>query len=86
MYYVYLLQSKKDRKLYVGYTKDLINRIATHSKGQVKSTKSRLPIKLIFYESYINQEDALRRERYFKTNKGKRALKLMLQSYFSEEI
>ena len=44
-------------------------------------TKSRLPFKLIFYEAFLDQKDALRREKYFKTNPGKRTLKLMLRSY-----
>jgi len=38
----------------------------------------RLPFHLVFYEAFLSKEDAKRREGYFKTNKGKKALKLML--------
>lgn len=79
MFYVYVLQSQKDQQLYVGYTTNLNQRLAAHNKGSVPSTKSRRPWKLVFAEIYINQKDALRREKYFKTTAGKRALKLMIR-------
>jgi putative endonuclease len=83
MFFVYVLQSSKDSKLYIGYTHDLDNRLAQHNMGEVASTKARSPLKLIFYEAYLNQKDALRREDYFKTTKGKRTLKVMLKEYFN---
>lgn len=55
-----------------------------HSKGQVIATKHRLPVELIFYEAYLNKYDALRREKYFKSSKGKTALKVMLKEYFAQ--
>ncbi len=83
-YYVYILISKKDRKTYTGSTSDLKKRIERHENGQVLATKHRLPVRLIFYEAYLSKYDALRRERYFKTSKGKTALKTMLREYFEE--
>lgn len=85
MFYVYVLQSLKDKKLYIDYTTDLRNRLGEHNYGECNSTKYRRPFRLIFYEAYLNKEDVLRRERYFKTNKGKTTLKQMLQNYFSNE-
>jgi len=82
MYFVYILQSLKDQKLYIGYTRDLEKRLSQHNNGEVASTKPRTPLKLIFYEAYLNQKDALRREDYFKTTKGKRSLRIMLREYF----
>lgn len=81
MYYVYVLLSKKDNKFYIGYTHDLEKRQREHQEGKVMSTKYRLPVKLIYYETHLNQKDALRREDYFKTTAGKRTLKLMLREY-----
>lgn len=81
MFYTYLLYSLKDKKHYIGYTNNLKRRYSEHSSGQVFATKGRLPLKLVFYEAFLNQKDALRREKYFKTNPGKRTLKLMLRSY-----
>jgi putative endonuclease len=78
MYYVYILQSLKDKKLYIGYTADLKRRIKEHKYGGSKSTKTRLPFRLVFCEAFILEKDAKRREKYFKTTKGKRSLKLML--------
>ena len=82
MHYVYILQSQKDKKLYIGLTSDLKNRVKEHNAGECKSTKLRVPLELIFYEAYLNKEDAMRREKYFKTTKGKTILRQMLKSYF----
>lgn len=82
-YYVYVLQCS-DSKFYIGYSSDLKNRIKTHKAGNVKSTKGRLPVNLIFYESFLHCMDAKCREKYFKTSAGKRALKLMLRRYLKE--
>jgi len=79
MYYVYVLKSRLDEKLYIGYTTDLKERFKRHQNGEVVSTKSRRPLDLIFYEAYKSKEDAERRERYFKTAKGKSSLRIMLK-------
>ncbi|MFA5871009.1 MAG: GIY-YIG nuclease family protein [Candidatus Paceibacterota bacterium] len=47
MFYVYVLQSKKDGKWYTGFTPDLKARIEKHNKGQVYATKQRIPFSLI---------------------------------------
>ena len=52
MYYVYVLESKKDRKHYIGFTEDLNRRIIEHTKGEVESTKKRRPLELVYYEAY----------------------------------
>jgi putative endonuclease len=81
MFYCYVLLSEKDHKNYIGYTSDLRKRLKEHLNGESFATKSRLPLKLIFYEAFLNQKGALRREKYFKTNPGKRTLKLMLREF-----
>ncbi len=77
-YAVYVLFSEKDHLLYVGFTTDINKRIINHNNGDTTSTKHRRPLKLIFAEYYLFKEDAMYREKYFKSSKGKRALKLML--------
>jgi len=62
MFYVYILKSKKDKRLYIGYTADLRKRLVDHNKGKTKSTKHRRPLKLIYYEAYKNKKDATQRE------------------------
>jgi len=78
MFYVYILLCA-DHKFYIGFTEDLKARIKRHNNGNIQSTKPRLPVKLVFYEAYINKYDALRREKYFKTTKGKTSLRTMLK-------
>jgi putative endonuclease len=84
-HYVYVLRSLKDGLFYVGYSDDLRQRVADHNKGKNISTKNRRPLELIFYEAYPNKKDALRRERYFKTTKGKTTLKQILKEYLQQK-
>ena len=81
MYYVYVLQSEVDNQFYVGYSKDLKLRFEKHKKGLVDSIKDRRPLNLIYYEACLNQQDALRREKYLKTWHGKQFLRKRLKSY-----
>ena len=80
-FYVYLLQSAKDN-LYLGYTTDLKKRLQKHNRGLVFATKSCTSWQLIFYEAYRSKKDAIRREKYLKTNQGSQLLKRMLKEYF----
>ncbi len=72
MYFVYVLQSKKDGKHYYGLTRDLDNRLGEHNKGLVSSTKSRLPLELIYFEKVENISIARKREKYFKSGFGRK--------------
>ncbi|MDO8668611.1 MAG: GIY-YIG nuclease family protein [bacterium] len=83
MYYTYVLRSKKDRKLYTGFTENLKLRFEQHQKGLVESTKLRWPFELIYYEACLSKKDATHREKYLKTTYGKRYLKSRLKSYFT---
>ena len=83
MYYTYVLLSDKDRKQYVGFTKNLKLRFEQHEKGEVDSTRHRRPLRLIYYEWCLEKEDAIRREKYLKTHYGKLFLRKRLKSYFS---
>ena len=72
MYYTYVLQSKKDNKFYIGFTKDLKNRMAFHNNGKVRATVGRRPLSLIYYEACLNEADAVKREKYLKAGYGRR--------------
>jgi len=82
-YYVYILKSIKDGKMYTGFTKNLKLRFEQHSKGLVESTKKRKPFKIIYYEACLNQKDALHREKYLKRAYGKKFIKSRLKSYLT---
>ncbi len=75
MNYTYVLKSLKDKKLYVGWTNDLKNRIVEHNSGNVEATKSRMPLELVYYEACKDKEKAIKREKFFKTGFGRRFLK-----------
>ncbi len=81
-YYVYVLQSEKDNKKYVGYTNNLTKRFEQHNEGKVLSTKGRRPLRLVYFEGCLSQKDALKREKYLKTYYGKMFLGGRLKSYY----
>ena len=83
IYYVYLLQSKKNGKWYIGYTNDLRKRFNQHNFGKSTYTKNRGPFKLIYYEFCINKQDAMSREKYLKSGMGRRYLKNRLKRFLS---
>ncbi|MFC1598518.1 GIY-YIG nuclease family protein [Patescibacteria group bacterium] len=76
MHYVYILYNKNSKKFYIGYTKNLEERILRHKFAKLAHRNKNH--ELIFYEAYKNKTDAIRREKYLKTTKGRTTLKLML--------
>ncbi len=81
MFYTYILKSKKDGKMYTGYTDDLRKRFKEHNLGKSLHTKSRGPFELIYYEACTEQKDARSRELYLKSGKGKRYIKSRLKRF-----
>jgi putative endonuclease len=71
MYYTYVLLSKKDNRLYTGFTGDLRKRFAAHNAGKIPATKNRGPFELIYYEACLSEQDATAREKYLKQAWGK---------------
>lgn len=85
MFYVYCLQSEKEKQeLYFGFTKDLKRRINEHNSGHNFSTSRYKPWKLIYYEACLLNSDAMRREKYLKTNMGRRMFKRRLRDYMKK--
>lgn len=78
MYYVYILKSQKNGKLYKGFTSDLKRRINEHNSGNSKFTSANGPWKLIYYEGFISETDARREEIFLKSGKGKERIKYLL--------
>ena len=85
-YYVYVLLSEKDGNFYTGYTSNLADREEHHNSGRVFSTKNRTPLKLIYYEVCLNQQDAIRREKYLKSGSGKIYIKNRLYNFIQSTI
>jgi len=87
MFYFYVLKSKKDNKLYFGYTKDLIKRLKEHNFGRTKSTRERRPFILIYYEGYLSKRDAMQREHQIKRRANAfTSLKRRIKNSLSEGV
>ena len=80
MNYVYILQMN-NQKLYIGSTRDLQSRIKHHRQGKVNYTKPHRPLKLVYYEAYLEESDARAREKFLKTGDGRVAIRKQL-GYF----
>lgn len=83
MQYVYVLQSKKDKDLYIGCPKDLKNRLILHNVKKVASTKKRVPFALVYYEAYIDSKDSYEREIFMKSRYGHNYLHKVLSNFFN---
>jgi putative endonuclease len=66
MYWVYILRSQKDNKLYIGHTDNLDRRLEEHNSGKDKSTSWRRPFELYYSEQFDSRKEAVRRETFFK--------------------
>ena len=73
-YTVYILQSQKDRKYYIGCTKNIAQRLHKHNTGRVFSTKPYTPWRLVYEEEYNNLSDARQRETQLKRWKSRKAI------------
>ena len=69
---------------YTGYTNDLRKRIEEHNKGLVYATRKRRPLRLIYYEVCLNEQDAKIREGYLKSGPGKRYIRNRLKFFFNK--
>ncbi|KKP35273.1 MAG: hypothetical protein UR23_C0031G0002 [Candidatus Roizmanbacteria bacterium GW2011_GWA2_32_13] len=77
-YYTYVLKSRVDNKLYIGWAIDLRQRLKQHNNGLVEATKYRKPLELIYYEACLSEKKAIKREKSLKTGFGRSYLKRRL--------
>lgn len=77
MYYVYVIYSKKSKKKYTGQTEDLELRLKQHNEGTLGFyTKNKGPWELIYVEEYTTRSEAMAREKWLKSGKGREFVKL----------
>ena len=81
MHYVYVLRSVSDDRFYIGYSANLRKRFKEHVQGGSFATSYRGPWTLVYYEAYLEQADALGREKYLKSGSGRRFLQSQLKNY-----
>ena len=78
MFYAYVIKSIHHNYYYKGHCEDIEKRLAQHNNGLTKSIKPYIPFKLVYFEVFTNREDAIIREKYFKSAAGKKFLKVKL--------
>jgi putative endonuclease len=71
MFYCYVLQSQKTGRRYVGSCENLAERIRRHNAGDSKATKHGVPWILLHSETFATRSEAVRRERYYKSGRGR---------------
>ncbi|TET05935.1 GIY-YIG nuclease family protein [Candidatus Dependentiae bacterium] len=76
MYYVYLLISNNyPDQIYIGYTRDVSQRLKTHNNGGSPHTAKYKPWTLVAQFSFAKQSTALNFEKYLKSQSGRAFIK-----------
>jgi len=83
-YFVYILYSQKDHKLYIGCTSNLESRIKKHNSGGVAATKERKPLVVIYSEKFEDKVEAFNRERFLKSLWSGRLKRKILKEYLNK--
>ncbi|MCX6762135.1 MAG: GIY-YIG nuclease family protein [Candidatus Moranbacteria bacterium] len=78
-FFVYILRSIKDGKLYIGQTNNLEDRLLRHNSGKVTATRNRRPLTITHQEEYPSRTEAMQREKYLKSLKGDLERKLNIK-------
>jgi putative endonuclease len=75
MFYVYVIKSIHSDYLYKGHCENIEKRLKQHNSGMTQSIKAYAPFILVYQENFDTREEAIEREKYFKTAAGRRFLK-----------
>jgi putative endonuclease len=78
LYFAYVIKSEVADFYYKGHCSDLDRRLAQHNAGNTVSIRRHIPFKLIYAEPFETRQEAIARERYFKSAAGRRFLKTVL--------
>jgi putative endonuclease len=71
MFFVYIIQSLRDKSFYIGYTSDLKKRLELHNIGKSKYTSKKIPWKLVYFEEFLDKTEAIKREKFLKLQRNK---------------
>ena len=80
MFYAYVLKSLTSNYIYKGHCEDLKIRLSQHNSGMTKSIKPYLPFEIVYFEEFTSRQEAIKREKYFKSSAGRRFLKTKIPS------
>jgi putative endonuclease len=76
MYYVYVIRSAESKKLYIGHTDNLEQRLFRHRHGHSRATRYANDWQLVYHESFASRAEAMKRELFLKSGRGRSALAL----------
>jgi putative endonuclease len=79
MYTTYVLKSLVNGRLYTGSTNNFLRRFSEHNTGKSKYTRSLKPFIVVHKEEYITRNEAVNRELFLKTGKGRELIKKFLK-------
>jgi putative endonuclease len=80
MYYAYVIKSEITDFYYKGHCEELEKRLNEHNSGSTESIRAYVPFRIAYYETFGTREEAIKREKYFKSAAGRRYLKKHLAS------
>jgi len=80
MYYVYIIQTETDGSYYVGYTRNISQRLQRHNQGRSNYTKSKGNWKLVYIEEYKTSAEAIAREKDIKGKKSKEYIEHLVRT------
>jgi putative endonuclease len=79
MFYAYVLKSMTGDHFYKGHCEDLDKRLHAHNSGKTQSIKPFIPFQIVYFEKFNTREEAIKREKYFKSAAGRKFLKQKIQ-------
>jgi len=78
MFYVYVLESESNGKLYIGQTDDPDKRLQDHNRGASPYTKNKGPWNRIFLKEFLTRSESLAFERKLKSWKSSQRIREMI--------
>ena len=86
MHYFYILYSEKRDRYYYGHSSDVDIRLVRHNEGWSKSTKSGIPWKLVYYEKYSTNSEAIKRELEVKGWKSRKLVVDLIENWKNKKL
>lgn len=74
MYFVYVIRSLNHNTRYVGSTHNIEERLKEYNSDKCRYTKGRSPWILVYYEKHDSRSEAMSREKFLKSGKGREFL------------
>ena len=72
MYYTYIIETLNGKHRFIGHCRNLKSQLNQHNSRNVKATRDNRPWRVIYSEKFKNKNDAISREKYFKSISGQK--------------